>query len=246
MLRAILCIIIVLLFLLLMIPVLLVEWIVGKFSPEAKEKSSLRIVQAALRLIRLAAGTKVTVIGGENVPTDKPVLYVGNHRSYFDIVLTYPRCRNRTGYVAKKEMEKIPLLSVWMRYLHCLFLDRKDLKQGVKTILAAVQKVKDGISIFIYPEGTRNRAADETELLPFHDGSFKIASRAGCPVVPVAISNSASIFEAHMPFVKAAHVVIEYGKPFYISDLDKDTQKHIGAYTQEIIRQMLIKNKELI
>ena len=102
-----------------------------------------------------------------------PYFIIGNHRSYFDILLTYSRCPIRTGYIAKKEMEKIPLLSTWMRYLHCLFLDRKDIKQGLKTILTAVDKVKSGISICIFPEGTRNRNKDELDMLPFHEGASK-------------------------------------------------------------------------
>ena len=57
---------------------------------------------------------------------------------FFDILLTYSRCRNLTGYVAKKEMEKIPLLSTWMRFVHCLSLDRENPKEGLKTILQAI------------------------------------------------------------------------------------------------------------
>ena len=129
-------------FLILSIPILFVEWIIGKFSPRTKEISSLRIIQAVFKFILWEAGTKVTIIGEENVPKDTPVLYIGNHRSYFDIVLSYSRCPIRTGYIAKKEMERYPLLSNWMRYLHCLFLDRKDIKQGLKTILAAIDKIK--------------------------------------------------------------------------------------------------------
>ena len=163
-------------FLILSIPILFVEWIIGKFSPRTKEISSLRIIQAVFKFILWEAGTKVTIIGEENVPKDTPVLYIGNHRSYFDIVLSYSRCPIRTGYIAKKEMERYPLLSNWMRYLHCLFLDRKDIKQGLKTILTAIEKIKSGISICIFPEGTRNKNKDELELLPFHEGSFKIAS----------------------------------------------------------------------
>lgn len=71
-----------------------------------------------------------------------------------------------------------------MRYLHCLFLDRKDIKQGLKTILTAIEKIKSGISICIFPEGTRNKNKDELELLPFHEGSFKIASKSGCAIHP--------------------------------------------------------------
>ncbi len=233
-------------YLILSIPLLLIEWIVGKINPMAKDISSLRIVQAVFRFILFITGVKVTVIGEENVPKDTPVLYIGNHRSYFDILLTYCRCPIRTGYVAKKEMEKAPLLSNWMRYLHCLFLDRKDIKQGLKTILEAVEKVKSGISICIFPEGTRGKAPDETEMLPFHEGSFKIATRGKCPIIPMALSNSAQIWEAHFPKIRRCHVVLEYGKPIYPDQLPREDQRRLGAYTQNIILEMLKKNQKLV
>ena len=140
-------------FLILSIPILIVEWIIGKFNPYKKDISSLHLIQSVFRFILWLTGVEVTVIGEELVPTDEAVLYIGNHRSFFDILLTYTRCPRLTGYIAKAEMEKIPLLSNWMHYLHCLFLDRKDIKQGLKTILTAVDKVKSGISICIFPEG---------------------------------------------------------------------------------------------
>ena len=126
MIRFILTCIIVVGFLILSIPILIVEWIVGKFNSNLKAVSSLRIVKAVFRLCLKVAGVKVTVIGEENVPKDTPVLYIGNHRSFYDILLTYTRCERLTGYVAKYEMRKIPLLSDWMRYLNCLFLNRND------------------------------------------------------------------------------------------------------------------------
>ena len=245
MIRLILVAIVLFGFLILGIPLLLIEWVIGKFNQKWKDYSSLRLVQGAFKLIMFMTGVKLTVIGEENVPKDTPVLYIGNHRSYFDILLTYSRCPIRTGYIAKKEMEKIPLLSTWMHYLHCLFLDRKDIKQGLKTILTAVDKVKSGISICIFPEGTRNRNQDELDMLPFHEGSFKIATKTKCPVIPIAISNSADIFEAHFPKIKPAKVVVEYGKPIYPDELSKEDKKHIGEYTQNIIHEMLVKNKPL-
>lgn len=246
MIRFILCVVVVAGFLILSIPILLAEWIVGKFSPMAKEISSLRIVQTVFKAVLWVGGVKVTFIGEENVPKDTPVLYIGNHRSFFDVPLTYPRCPIRTGYVAKKEMEKVPLLSTWMKRLHCLFLDRKDIKQGLKTILEAIEKVKSGISICIFPEGTRNKNESELELLPFHEGSFKIATKAKCPIIPIAISNSANIWEAHFPKVKPTHVIVEYGKPIYVDELEKEDKKHLGSYTQNVILEMLKKNQELI
>lgn len=119
-------------------------------------------------------------------------------------------------------MEKVPLLSTWMKRLHCLFLDRNDLKQGLKTILTAIEKVKSGISICIFPEGTRNKNEDELDMLPFHEGSFKIAAKTNCPIIPMAISGSADIWENHFPRVKKTHVILEYGKPIYIDQLEKE------------------------
>ena len=246
MIRFILCVIVVVGFLILSIPILLVEWIIGKFNPMAKEISSLRIVQAVFRFILWVAGVKLTVIGEENVPTDVPVLYIGNHRSFFDVPLTYPRCPIRTGYIAKKEMEKVPLLSTWMKRLHCLFLDRNDLKQGLKTILTAIEKVKSGISICIFPEGTRNKNEDELDMLPFHEGSFKIAAKTNCPIIPMAISGSADIWENHFPRVKKTHVILEYGKPIYPKERDKDEQKRIGEHCSNIIRETIHKNQALV
>ncbi len=233
-------------FLILSTPLLVAEWVIGKFAPLKKDVSSLRIIQAAFRFILKITGVKVTVIGEENVPKDTPVLYIGNHRSYFDILLTYSRCPIRTGYVAKKEMERYPLLSNWMKYLHCLFLDRSDMKQGLQIILTAVEKIKSGISICIFPEGTRNKADSDLEMLPFHEGSFKIATKAKCPIIPISMNNTAEMFEAHFPRIKPCHVVIEYGKPIYPEELPKEDRKKIGAYTQNIILETLKKNQALV
>lgn len=231
-------------FLILSIPVMLVEWIIGKKNPNARDYSSLRIVQWAFKVILWIAGVNVTVIGEEHIP-DEPVLYIGNHRSFFDIPITYSRCRRLTGFVAKKEIEKVPLLSTWMRYLYCLFLDRDDVRAGLKTILTAIEQVKNGISIFIFPEGTRNKG-EELSVLPFHDGSFKIAEKTGCTVIPVSINNSVQILEAHFPFIRKTHVVLEYGEPIYPNTLDKEAKKQLGTYCHDLIEATIKKNAELV
>ena len=244
MIRFICVVVFLILFLILTIPVFFIEWLIGKFNRNARDYSCLRIVQWGFKAILKVTGVHTTVIGFENIP-DEPVLFIGNHRSFFDILLTYSRCPRLTGYVAKKEMEKIPLLSTWMRFVYCLFLDRKNPKEGLKTILQAIDYVKRGISICIFPEGTRNRNKDELDMLPFHEGSFKIATKANCPIIPIAISNSANIFEAHFPKISPAKVVVEYGKPIYPDELSKEDKRHVGEYTQNVIREMLIKNKPL-
>lgn len=241
MIRFILVAAFVVLFLILSIPLMIAEWIIGKFNMDVKNRSSLAIVNWAFRMVIFLSGTKVIAIGEENIPKDSAVLYVGNHRSFFDIVLTYVRVPRPTGYVAKKEMEKVPLLSVWMKNLHCLFLDRDNIKEGLKTILLGVEKAKSGISICIFPEGTRNREADT--FLPFHEGSFKIAEKAGVPVIPMTINNSSAVFEDHFPKIRKTTVVIEYGRPVYISELPKEEKKFVGAKVQKTIEETYFKNK---
>ena len=231
-------------YLILTIPVLIVEWIIGKFNPRARDISSLRIVQWGFKVILKIAGVKTTVIGEENIP-DEPVLFIGNHRSYFDILLTYSRCRRLTGYIAKKEMERYLTLPAWMKRVYCLFLDRSNPKEGLKTILQAIDYIKNGISICIFPEGTRN-SGEELSMLPFKDGAFKISTKTGCAIIPISLNNTAEIFENHMPKVRKTHVVIEYGKPIYPDQLDKDTKRPIGDHVENIIRETIHKNAELV
>ena len=236
MIRLILVSVFLILFLILSVPIMGLEWILRKYNPHAADLSSLRVVQWAFKVILFLAGTDITVLGEERVPKDQAVLYVPNHQSYFDIVITYSRCPNLTGYISKDSMEKVPLLSIWMKRLHCLFLNRSDMKEGLKMILTGIEKIKNGISICIFPEGTRNPHPDDG-MMPFKEGS---------PIIPIAISNSHNIWESHMPFIRRCHVIVEYGEPIYLKDLDKAQRKFSGAYTQSVISKMLENHKDLL
>ena len=94
--RTILAVLFAVCYLILGIPVLFVEWLIGKKNPHLRDISSLRMVQWAFRVIYRICGVKLTIIGQENVPKDTPVLYVANHNSYFDIIITYALCENLT------------------------------------------------------------------------------------------------------------------------------------------------------
>lgn len=244
MLRLIITVLFVVIFLIISIPIFFVEWLIGKFNAQLRDRSSLAIVQWAFKVVMVLSGVSVTYIGEENIPTDRAVVYIGNHRGFFDIVTAYSRVKGLTGFISKKEVEKVPLLRIWMRYLHCLFLDRSNIKAGLQTILKAIEYVKNGISIFIFPEGTRSKEPDA--FLPFHEGSFKIATKTGCPIIPVTFNNTSAVLEDHFPKIKKTHVIVEFGKPVYVDDLDADTKKHLAPYVQQIIEETYFKNKELV
>ena len=224
------------LFLVFMIPVHLIFRIIGIWNPELRYKIGIAIVYHAFRWELFQAGAHITIEGKENIP-DEAVLFVTNHRSYFDILLLHTTSGKRPGFVAKAEMDKFLLLNWWMRNINCLFLDRQDMRSGVQMIKDGAELIKKGHSMVICPEGTRNQ---QHEMLPFKEGSLKMADKADCPVVPVAIIDSDQMLEIRPGFhIKSGSPKVIYGKPFYIKDLDKDNRKHAGAYVQEIIRDMI-------
>ncbi len=243
--RTILDVLFVFIFLVISIPIHGIMWIISKFNKPWADLAQLRIVQWAFKVVYFIAGTKLEIIGEENVPKDEAVLYIGNHRSYFDIVLTYARCPRPTGYISKKGIKKVPSLSMWMKRLHCLFLDRDDMKQGLKIVLEAIDHVKNGISICVFPEGTRNRDLnDPTSLLPFKEGTFKIATKTKCKIIPMALTGTADILENNFPWIHKSKVTIEYGKPIDVTSLTKEEQKHLGSYCQNIIHEMLVNQQK--
>ena len=233
------------LFFLISLPVLGITFIINKISPGRASLAELRFVEYGFRMVNLISGHKIDIIGLENIPEDKAVLFVGNHRGFFDVITSYAYMPNLTGYVAKKSFRKVPFLGFIMQRINCLFMDREDPKQSMKTITKMTENIKNGISMFIYPEGTRNHDPVEWNLLPMHRGSFKPAQRAKCPIVPVAVSHSDRALENCFPRIKPTHIVLRFGSPFCYADLSEEDRKNIEVYTSGIISEMLKLNEEL-
>lgn len=225
------------------LPLHLITWLIEKASPGSCTKFRHGYARFAMKGIWLLAGGRATVLGLENIPEDHPVLFVGNHRSIFDIILAGSLIKYPVGFVAKKELQGTPITLI-MEEIHCLFLDREDPRQGLKTILTAIDYVKSGISMFIFPEGTRCKV--EGTFLPFHAGSFKIATKAKVPIVPVTIVGMGDVFEDHYPRLKWAPVVIEFGKPIETADMDRNAQKDLPDKVKALMEETYKKNSELI
>ena len=241
--RALVVVLFIALMLILSIPFMLIAFVAGYINMGVRDRIAQIVIKVIANGVSFLCGTTRTVIGLDRIPKDEAVLFVGNHRSYFDIVQAYVLIPNLTGFVAKKEMNRVPLMNFWMRYLHCLFLDRNDIKQGMQTILKAIELIKSGICIFIFPEGTRS---PKKEMLPFKGGSLKIAEKSGCPIVPVAFSNTGDILEDHMGRIYPKHIVIEFGNPIYPNELSKEEKKFLSSRVQGLIQDMLNKNEALI
>lgn len=220
-----------------------IEWLIGRISPKAKDISSLRFVQFVFKVILFLSGVNTTVIGLENIPKDEPVVFIGNHRGFFDTVVSYSRMPRLTGFIAKKEMQKVPFIRLWMKYLHCLFMDRSNPREGLKTILSGVEQINNGISIVIFPEGTRNKGDG---IMPFHGGSFKLADKSNCKIIPMVQNNTENVLEAHFPLIKRTHTVLEFGTPIDTAALDRDERKALPDTVHDLMLQIYEKNKSLV
>lgn len=238
--RSVLIIAFIIVYVIVMLPALLVFNIKAKSDPVKTERYVFKCMSWLFKGITFIAGTKIVVNGLENVPTDIPVLYAANHTSWFDIIFTYPLSPLATSYVAKSELKKVPFFSVWGRLMRCIFFNKDDIKSSLGMISEATENLKSGTSVFIFPEGTRNKNEGYMPLNTFHDGSFKCAVRSGAPVVPVAIKFSGYVWDAQYPWVVKRTVSITYGKPVYVKELSADEKKHIGAHIQGIVTEMLL------
>jgi 1-acyl-sn-glycerol-3-phosphate acyltransferase len=243
MLRTIITVTFVVVFLIVSIPIWLILLIIGLFNKNLKDKIAYNTVAWAFGIVAFLSGVKYEVKGYENIPKDKAVLFIGNHQSFFDVVLGYHLCPAVTGFMSKKTFEKVPLLSVWMKMNYCLFLTRTDPRQDLKLIIKAQEFIKEGISMFIFPEGTRSKNG---QMADFHEASFKIATKTGCPIIPVAFTNTREVFETHLPKLKKTHVIVTFCPPVDPTALEGDNKKHIGAYVKSILQEQLDIDAKLV
>ncbi len=207
-------------------------WIVGLFSKKARDRAVRAIAMTALRIITAVLGVKARVIGFENIPAGTAA-FISNHKSFFDMICVYPIMKRPLGFVAKKEFASILPFRIWLLWLGCIFVDRKNPREGMKSINAAAEKIKNGTSMWICPEGTRVR---HEGLGDFHEGSFKIADKAGCKVVPVTFIHMEECYEKQSPLILPTKPIIVFGKPVDTAGLDREGLRAVHQQVEDEIK----------
>lgn len=200
-----------------------------------------RIVKANIprwsRGILRVTGARMTVEGQENIPAG-PCVFVGNHRSYYDIPILLTALDAPHGILAKEELEKIPLLNRWMKLLGCVFVKRDDIRASVKALNDATAIVESGRSFVIFPEGTRYKG-EEGGAGEFKAGAFRIAIKTGVPVVPVAISGARGLFEGHGLRATPGDIRVRILPAIQTAGMSKAEQKQLpDAVRQTILAQL--------
>ena len=179
---------------------------------------------------------KVEVSGREKLPSDSRYLMICNHRSCFDpITMAAVLQDEERVYVSKPGNYRIPVAGKVMHKCGCLSLDRENNREALKTVKQAAEYInKDYASVVIYPEGTRSKGE---KLKPFHAGSFKIAQKAGVPVVCVAIRNTEKV-QHNFPF-KSTNIYIDILEVFDADFVKNHSTRETAELAQSLIQAKL-------
>lgn len=206
---------------------------INRLNKAGKNKEKLELIDRFIlkctkKLVKIS-GADVTVTGTENVPSDEPVLYVSNHQGNMDIPLLYSTAPQTMAFVAKKEMEKIPLLGYWMKERGCVFIDRENARNSLKAINEAIQNLKLGHSMAVFPEGTRSKSS---QVGDFKAGSLRIAIKSGVKVIPVSIKDSYKLIGKKGKNTPAK-VSVHYSEP-----IDSKNFKDTNELAAEVLAQI--------
>ncbi|KHD35577.1 acyl-phosphate glycerol 3-phosphate acyltransferase [Clostridium acetobutylicum] len=180
-------------------------------------------------------GVKVNVKGMENIPRDTCV-FISNHQSNVDFLAIMGTIDKQIGFIAKKEILKIKIVSSWMKMMHCVFIDRNDIRKSLMAINEGVDNLKKGYSMAIFPEGTRSKSSNMGE---FKKGSLKLATKANAVVVPIAIDGGYRLFEDVKGKLRPGVVNMSILEPLNIADLDKEQKMNLSDILHKKISEEL-------
>lgn len=182
------------------------------------------------------AKINLEITGTENIPNE-PVVFMGNHQSYVDIYMFLKAVDRRIILIAKKEINKIPIINKLASYLQVLFLDRENPRKDLIVIRQAINIIKDSsYDVLLYPEGKRSKSK---EMGKFLRGSFRIAQKTKAPIVPVVIDNAYKVLEEDKRIKENINVKLRILEPIYIEKLSKEDQKNISSILKSTIQKEL-------
>ena len=165
---------------------------------------------------------------------DEPVVYIGNHRSNFDSLIMIAIMEKPLIFIGKSEIKKFPFIGKWFRDIGCLFLERDDIKKSIEVINQGIQRIENGYSVVIFPEGRRTK---EDSVEEFKPGSFKMALKANARIIPVSFYNAEECYERFHSF-RPANVSIRIGEIVNPKELELNNTVQMAKYVHTVISQI--------
>lgn len=220
------------------LPALLrVKYLEKRGRVEERDRFACKFSMSLARGLFFLTGSSITVKGIENIPVGQPVLFVSNHQSHMDSAIIHGFIKLPKGFIADKEVKNIPILSTWMKYMKCIFIDRDDIRHNVHSMEESVRLLREGHSMVIYPEGSLDEGI---QLGNFKRGCIKLAVKAGVPIVPVTIINSFRVMNKDGSKIRAASVQCVISQPVHAATLKDNVESMMIRKIIEIIAENLV------
>lgn len=208
-----------------------------KRSPEKYDYYVYKMVNLWASHILKVLGVKVIIKGIDNLPKGN-CTFVSNHQGNADFLVLMSKLDKNLGFVAKKEILKMPVVRTWMKEMHCVFIDRENIRESLNAINQAIQNVNNGYSMLIFPEGTRSKSH---KLGEFKKGSMRVALKAKAPLVPIVLDNSFKVFEESKGKLKSATIYMSILEPIYVENLTREEKSNLADIVKEKISEELKK-----
>ena len=173
--------------------------------------------------------------GVENIPKENGFMFFPNHQGLFDVLAIIEVCPVPFSVVAKKELTNVPFLKQVFACMKAFMIDREDVKQSMQVILNVIKEVKQGRNYLIFAEGTRSKMGNK--LLEFKGGSFKAATKAKCPIIPIALIDSFKPFDTNS--IAPVTVQVHFLEPIYYEEYQNMKTTEIAKEVKRRIEETI-------
>lgn len=174
--------------------------------------------------------------GKENIPEEDGCVFISNHQGYADIVAMFMALEGKQiGFIAKDSLEKLPYFGKWIKNIRGIYIHRGNAREALKTIQDGVNSIKEGFNLVIFPEGTRSQGPS---MAHFKGGSFKLATKAKAPIVPVTINGSYRAFE-EKGMMAPAKITVVIHPAIQTKNLDRKALGEMEQSVEDTIRTTL-------
>ena len=180
----------------------------------------------------------IDVHGQENIPKENGFMFFPNHQGMYDVLAIIDACPKPFSVVAKKEVANVPFLKQVFACMKAYMLDREDVRQAMEVIVNVTKEVKKGRNYLIFAEGTRSKKGNQIQ--DFKGGSFKSATKARCPIVPVALIDSFKPFDTNS--ITPVTVQVHFLEPLLYEEHKDMKTNEIAETVKERIQNKINEN----
>jgi len=200
------------------------------------EEEHYKMLKFIVRRANKGGNVTIEVHGQENIPSENGFMFFPNHQGLYDVLAILEACPKPFSVVAKQEVAHIQFLKQVFACMKVYTIDREDVRQAMKVITDVSEEVKNGRNYIIFAEGTRSRSGNSVQ--DFKGGSFKAATKAKCPIVPVALIDSFKPFDSNT-IAAPVTVQVHFLKPLYYDEYKDMKTTEIALVVKNRIRKAI-------